>query len=363
MAIDQVLPLMDYLFSLWKDSMSKAEKPLTYFSFYGGEPLLNMKFIKEMVDFIEKSDLHRTGAFSMTTNAMLLDKYMDYLVDKDFHLLISLDGDKDGQGYRVDRNGKNSFDKVFTNIKQLQNIHPDYFKRRVNFNSVLHNKNSVQSIYEFIKTEFGKKPRITELNNSDVRPEKKQEFDKAYRNKEESLREAEDYKKISEDLFYEDPEKSDLILFIHQYSGNVFRDYNDLFIDDCSVSYTPTGTCSPFSKKMFVTVNGKILQCERISHVFACGKVGKEGLDLNLEAIASTFNSYLDKMQPSCAGCFRKKSCMQCMYYLETLNSEKPVCNGFMDKTTFNSYSSACLGYLKRHPELYKKIMNEVVID
>ncbi|MDD7455244.1 MAG: radical SAM peptide maturase [Bacteroidales bacterium] len=363
MSIKQVQPLMDYLFALWKDSRPRAEKPLTYFSFYGGEPLLNMKFIKEMVDFIEKSDIQRTAAFSMTTNAMLLDKYMDYLVDKDFHLLISLDGDKKGQGYRVDHNGRNSFDIVFSNIKEMQRAYPDYFKRMVNFNSVLHNRNSVQSTYEFIKKEFGKKPRISELNNSDVRPEKRQEFDIVYRNKIESLKEARDYKKISEDMFYEDPEKSDLILFIHKYSGNVFRNYNDLFFDDCSRNYTPTGTCSPFAKKMFVTVNGKILQCERISHAFSCGHVNQEGLSLNLDAIANTFNAYLDKMQPSCSACFRKKSCIQCMYYIESLHDKRPACNGFMDKASFDSYSSACLGYLKQNPELYEKIMNEVVID
>lgn len=34
----------------------------------------------------------------------------------------------------------------------------------------------------------------------------------------------------------------------------------------------PTGTCIPLVKRMFVTVTGKILPCERIGQQFALGK-------------------------------------------------------------------------------------------
>lgn len=83
----------------------------------------------------------------MTTNAMLLDKYMDFLQEKEFRLLISLDGNEEGQGYRVDTRGNNSFPRVFHNIKLLQETYPEYFEKHVRFNAVLHNKNSVESIY------------------------------------------------------------------------------------------------------------------------------------------------------------------------------------------------------------------------
>ena len=52
---------------------------------------------------------HRKFSFSMTTNALLLHKYMDFLKDNDFYLLISLDGDKENNGYRVDKVNENSF--------------------------------------------------------------------------------------------------------------------------------------------------------------------------------------------------------------------------------------------------------------
>ncbi len=37
----------------------------------------------------------------MTSNAVLLDKYQDYLAEKQFDILISLDGDEWGNSYRT----------------------------------------------------------------------------------------------------------------------------------------------------------------------------------------------------------------------------------------------------------------------
>lgn len=314
MNFEQIRPIIDYLVSLWQSHHSDSGRPLTYFSFYGGEPLLNMKFIKQVINYVDSLVIERRIAYSMTTNAMLLDKQMDYLAKHNFHLLISLDGDSEGQSYRVDHAGRNSFGRVFRNIKMLQEKYPDYFLHNVNFNSVLHNRNSVSRTHEFIMNEFGKKPHISELNNSGIRPEKRVEFEQTYRNKLESLHQSENYEKLSEEMFMDEPSTNDLLIFLHQYSGNVFRSYNDLFIDPCSASCTPTGTCTPFSKKMFITVNGKIIQCERIDHCFSMGKVSENGMEMDLPAIADKFNSWLDKLQKQCSGCYRKRSCVQCLY-------------------------------------------------
>ena len=354
MNFEQIRPIIDYLVSLWQSHHSDSERPLTYFSFYGGEPLLNMKFIKQVINYVDSLVIERRIAYS---NAMLLDKQMDYLAKHNFHLLISLDGDSEGQSYRVDHAGRNSFGRVFRNIKMLQEKYPDYFLHNVNFNSVLHNRNSVSRTHEFIMNEFGKKPHISELNNSGIRPEKRVEFEQTYRNKLESLHQSENYEKLSEEMFMDEPSTNDLLIFLHQYSGNVFRSYNDLFIDPCSASCTPTGTCTPFSKKMFITVNGKIIQCERIDHCFSMGKVSENGMEMDLPAIADKFNSWLDKLQKQCSGC------VQCLYYIDTINTPSPICQGFMDKDAFSKYSSYCLNHLRTHPHLYSRLMEEVTVE
>ena len=74
-------------------------------------------------------------SYNMTTNAMLLGRYMDYLVEKDFTLLISLDGDEYQSGYRVDKHGKSSFTHVVGNIQKLKDTYPEFFEKNVHFNA------------------------------------------------------------------------------------------------------------------------------------------------------------------------------------------------------------------------------------
>lgn len=63
---------------------------------------MNMPFIRQVVDYIESLDIkNRKIQYSMTTNAMLLDRCMDYLAEKKFNLLISLDGNEWNNSYRV----------------------------------------------------------------------------------------------------------------------------------------------------------------------------------------------------------------------------------------------------------------------
>lgn len=361
---EKVKIILDYLCAIWTENPSNHPNPLTYISFYGGEPLLNMKVIKQTVDYIERLDVNRKFVFSMTTNAMLLDKYMDYLSEKDFSLLISLDGDKEAHSYRVTHNGQNSFDLVYRNIKKLQSEYPDYFQKSVNFNATLHNRSSVEGVHSYIKAEFGKIPTISELNNSGIRPEKVSEFETTYRNKAESLASSEHYHEMVEEMFMRNPQTNDLLIYLHRYSNNVFRNYNELFIEKDKLSYVPTGTCIPFSKKMFVTVNGKILQCERIDHHFSLGQITENEVFLNLEEIADKFNGLISKLKKQCDACYRGKSCIQCIYYVENIhNSSNPVCKGFMSKDDFDNYTSYCLSHLKKNPHLYKRIMTEVIVE
>jgi uncharacterized protein len=44
---------------------------------------------------------------------------MDYLKEHDFNLLISLDGNKENTGYRVDKAGNCAFDRIVSNVSML----------------------------------------------------------------------------------------------------------------------------------------------------------------------------------------------------------------------------------------------------
>jgi uncharacterized protein len=104
------------------------------------------------------------------------------------------------------------------------------------------------------------------------------EFLSTYQNVNESISKAADCEELESEMFIKSPNISELANFFHHYSGNVFDGYNDLFVNRTTQQSPPTGTCTPFFKKMFVTVNGKILSCEKINHEFAWGQVYDEGL-------------------------------------------------------------------------------------
>ncbi|SEG22841.1 radical SAM peptide maturase [Parabacteroides chinchillae] len=357
------LKLIDYLTSYWNSDYNVSAKRYTYISFYGGEPLLNMTFVKSIVDYIEKLPCsNRSFVFSMTSNALLLNQYMDYLVDHGFNLLISLDGDEHATSYRVNKTGKVVYSDIIRNIEILRKKYPEYFEHKVNFNAVLHNRNSVSSIYEFFKTHYNKTPSIGELNNMGVSPDKIKLFQDTYRNSEESLHQAENYEEIEQEMFLKSATYQTVTHFIHQYSGYVFRNYSDLLYGRTNKKI-PTGTCLPFSKRMFVTVNGKILPCERIGQHFALGKVSDDsGVELDFEMIADRYNAYYAKLAPLCKKCHKAASCIQCLFNLKGLE-DSPVCYGYMDKHSFEMYKSNQIAFLRKHPTDYYRIMEEVITE
>ena len=355
--------VIDYLFGLWKNDCSNENNRELNIGFYGGEPLMNIPFIKQVIEYVE--GLEKTGliyTYSMTTNAVLLDQYMDYLVKKDFKLLISLDGDEFAQSYRTDHSGNNSFERVFRNIKLLQKKHPEYFKNKIAFNSVLHNRNSVESIYQFIRTEFDKIPLISPLNEVGICEDKKEEFIKMYRNPVQSFYDSSNCAIIESEMLMRAPRTARLADYILRQSGNNYQTYNELYAnkDDLPLS---TGTCLPFSKKMFVTATGKILPCERINHQFSLGQVYDDRVELNEEYIADRYNFYVSKYEKQCMSCACNRFCPQCVYLIDDIYKEDLCCPMFRLNEDLKKRNEDSFKFLEEYPHYYRRILEEVKIE
>jgi uncharacterized protein len=248
-------------------------------------------------------------------------------------------------------------------VNLLREKYPDYFEKRVNFNAVLHNRNSVESIYRFFKDNYNKIPSIGELNNMGIRPEMQETFMQTYRNSEESLHQSEHYTAIEKDMFVKSGSYRSLSAYLMQYSDFVYKDYNELLLGkDYPKQILPTGTCPPFSKKVYVTVNGKLLPCERIGHQFTLGEVTDSGVQLDFEDIAQKYNRYFQKLDKQCKACHTKKVCVQCIYNLPDIDKPNVMCHGFMSKKDFEDYQNTQLTFLANHPEDYHRIMTEILV-
>ena len=355
--------LIDYLNQYWESERNTSAQSYMYISFYGGEPLMNFNFIREIVEYVEKflNCSRKTFRFSLTTNAILLHRYIDYLVEHNFNILISLDGNKKNDSYRVDHQGNSSFERVVCNVDLLRDKYSEFFEKNVNFNSVFHNRSTIEEIYDFFRNNYNKIPSISELNNSGIRSDMLDEFNLTYRNSEESLLQAENYEKIEKDLFLGTKGYNDLAIYLRRYSQNYYRDYTDLLFDRKQIKYVPTGTCMPFSRKMFVTVNGKILPCERIGHQFYLGNVSETDIELNVIEIAKRYNAYFDKMNNQCSHCKNKPSCIQCMFNIKDID-RNPICYGFMSGKMMDQFEQQQFQFMRKHPEAYGRIMKEILV-
>jgi len=363
LSLSNVKGTLIYLSQLWNSSLNDSRESNIFISFYGGEPLLNFPLIEKSVSFAESLPLSNNRfLFSMTTNGILLNKYMDFLVKKNFHLLISLDGDESASAYRKLKNGHPAFKIITGNIEALKDKYPSYFREKVNFNAVLHNKNSVPEIYNYFKRTYDKLPRIAPLNTTGIKPDMQEEFWKTYASFDESLLSPQEYSTLENDLFIILPNIQELSNFIHSYTPTCYKDYNDLLYRNSDATRIPTGTCIPFSKKVFISVKGKILPCERIGHEYALAEIKDGAINIDFDDIAARYNHWFHLLEDQCQKCYRSYNCSQCIFQLNDLNTH-PKCNGFSSYISYSKYLKRHLDKLEKNPKIYTRIYNKVVIE
>lgn len=360
---ENVKVLIDYLCHQWNSIRNFSFNKTCHIGFYGGEPLMNISLIKDTINYLNSlyfsNGLH--FEYHMTTNAMLLEKYMDYITEQKIHLLISLDGNQFNDSYRVRKNGLESFKHVIRNIHALQNKYPDYFNKYVNFNAVLHNRNSVRDIVHFIKEEFDKIPTIAALSTNGIRTDKQEEFWKMFHNPMESYKDADKCDDIK-DLLEKSPDISIANYFIHSYCGLTFKKYSDLFVTEKDKQYIPTGTCSPLKKKLFLTVNGKLLACERIGQNHALGEVTNGKVNIDFEQISSYYERLFNKIIHLCKFCTIRKGCGICIYHQRTLEEKQINCDGFTPASKQIPFFCKHLSYFEKKRETFGKVINEMII-
>lgn len=336
--------------------------------FYGGEPLLNIEFIKHVISIVNqlKSKKKINIVYNMTTNASLIHKHIRFLVENHFQLLISLDGNEENHSYRIFSKGKkNSFKKVIENIDMIQRDYPEYFITHVNFNAVLHNRNSVKDICEFIYTRYHKTSRISELSTANINPCKKDSFENIFHSKSES----ED--KLQNDNF-------DLLHVIHNRLS-LYQELTD-FLKFYSINYyvsniisllsneekqLPTGTCFPGSKKIFLNNRNKLLPCERVDHKYSIGKVDKSVM-IDIHEITRRYNFYYNHISKYCQNCYINRFCGVCLFHLKNLDklsTEEFVCGNFHDSKDLRNKLTRIFSFLEKYPNDFLHIIKDIIVQ
>ena len=359
LSTDTAKNVLNYLVEFWNSSLNSSHKKNISIGFYGGEPLLNINFIYEIVNYVKTlPNKHVNFLFDMTTNGVLIDKYISYLIENNFNLLISLDGGLESNNiYRKFPNQKPAFKIIYKNVLAIKNKYPEYFDKYVNFNSVLHNKNSFTEVYNFFMSNFNKTPLITSLDKVSVNQDLIKEFREMSEGENAIIHKEKDYNSIEKKHQIRIDE--DLKKFIIAYSGYIKSGYLELISDEKNVSKIPTGTCTPFSTKVFVTAMGQILPCERIGHQFALGYANKNNVSLDFDKIAKKYNEYFDNINNQCDNCYLKNSCGICMFK-ENIESKDIQCSGFMNYSAIAEIFSQNISYIEQDSEIYSNVLHKI---
>ncbi len=108
----------------------------------------------------------------------------------------------------------------------------------------------------FIFDKFGKTPQISEVSDMGILPEKEKEFYQIYRSGRNDL--LQDKSNFSEKSIHESPDIRQLYRIIKLLSNNSYDSYKSLLAIQ-QQSIIPTGTCFPFDRKIYLTLDGGIL--------------------------------------------------------------------------------------------------------
>lgn len=299
---------------LWKHSLDSQSVNI---GFYGGEPLLEINLIKNVIEYAEELFMGKQLSFSMTTNATLLnEEIVKYFYKKNVILTISLDGPEEihDKYRRFAADGKGSFKVVFDNIDRLRKKYPEYFNK-VMFNMVINPENNFTYINSFFK-EY-KYLNLENINTSIV--DDSYSMEKIiYSDEFNEKREYHVFLSFLSVLGRIEKEKvSPIALQNVKELISKKKDFGKLQITGDYVS--PGGPCIPGQLRLFVSVNGDFYPCEKVSESSEVMNIGNINDGFNMENVKTLLNVGSITSE-ECKNCWAFTNCFLCAKYADDGN-------------------------------------------
>lgn len=133
---------------------NSADRTNLELDFFGGEPLMNFKVVKQIVEYARsrEAEYNKHFRFTITTNGLLLDDEKIEFINKEMsNVVLSIDGRKEINDYfRVLPNGQGCYDMILPKYKKLVEGRGDreYYVRGTFTNKNLDFSNDVFALYE-----------------------------------------------------------------------------------------------------------------------------------------------------------------------------------------------------------------------
>jgi uncharacterized protein len=220
----------------------------------------------------------------------------------------------------------------------------------------MHDRNNVTEVFDFITENLGKVPRMAELRDSGLNDEQKEIFKSMFNAIEPGIEESEKKEEITKKSFGKLRGIQTLGIFLHKYGGYSYDDYSEIKYKNIVLKKQPSGTCMPFSKKIFVTANGLLLPCETVDHKYHLGKITEKEVVLDFNQIAEYYNDAFKSLAKKCEHCYINAACEQCMFNMDVSSKGDFVCKAYVGPRQFEKYLSKQMSQMESSPELYSEI-------
>lgn len=248
---------------------------------------------------------------------------------------------KKSNSYRLYKNNTQSFERVFKNVKMIQNKYPDYFNTRVRFNSVLNSNSNIDFIESFFKNEFNKSTNIEAISVTGLKSTKLDKFASIYQKTTKR-----------DNSFY----VKNIGYFFYYHLSNSYKHYTELLSKQSNNKIRiPTGTCLPFSRKIYLTPVGDILACERIGQNTILGRIKDDQVFINTKDISKKYNKLYSDIQDQCNNCFYSTFCSVCIFQLPLVDG-KYYCDIQYNLNDLLNYLNHQISFLENNPHLFKSI-------
>ena len=288
--------------------MSTIQSSSVDIGFYGGEPLLELELIRQVVEYSEKLFAGKKLTFSMTTNGTLLTEEMiPYLKEHGIKLMISLDGPKEiNDQNRVFQGGRGTFDAVMGKLKMVRRVDSEY-AHELQISMVMNPENDFDCINEvYIKEEQLEElfvsAAIVDMEYDDKQAGSSEEYTWKYQYQRFlallSYMGRIDKKKISPIMVA--PVIADMERRLETAQGS------RLYAVDA-----PSGPCIPGQLRLFCTADGTLLPCERVSETSKTCYIGSLEKGLDLERVSEFLNVSRITAE-DCKQCWSFRYCTLC---------------------------------------------------
>lgn len=277
-----------------------------FISFYGGEPLLRKDFVKECVEYALSKSNGQHVKFAITTNGTLLDEeFIEYLIDHNFFVAISLDGPRQmNDRYRVFPDNAPTYDVVINNLKEIYRKDFIFAKNNIVLQCTYAPPKNDNLIYNF----FENLPFRNLITNV-----VKTSYFKKY------LEDCESGKDIS----YSFDEKMKYDFFKNSLEGSYKKYANLIPIHPDSQYVFPSGSCIPINKKLFVKDNGNFYFCERVNENDKENIVGNVDEGIDVKKIMNLYEKMTDVFShQNCGECWAVHFCTFCFRDIKSINDD-----------------------------------------